>query len=391
MAQYVDLMGGGAGSDSDDYIPNNIGSVYGAAQNYGPRNSGGGFAGGLGSAAYSAQTFGQAVGVEQLDDINTSSLIGKMNYLVSSITGLTKKILTNTAIGIKEMIRRSTAELEFNKANYVGMVIAQTSPIFGYFAAKFMESDVFADFAQRIKDRLGSVLDWIKNKYLQPLWRRLTGGRGLSLRGIAHIPFGALGIVFDALKWIVKIPFQTVGTIIKELVKLPYRALGAGLRALEEIAKLPWKALGLAFGAIFKLAKMPFKLLGLPFKMLGGLLDAFKWGWHWGNPPKAAHGAYVKREGMVNVHPGELIAPKEALDKSLEPVVAVLEDIRKSLGDNIGFFVRTLTAHMVPMSALFGAGVKGWAMGTKVGKIGLGAFSALHWLTGGNINIPGGG
>ena len=43
MAQYVDLMGGGAGSDSDDYIPNNIGSVYGAAQNYGPRNSGGGF------------------------------------------------------------------------------------------------------------------------------------------------------------------------------------------------------------------------------------------------------------------------------------------------------------------------------------------------------------
>lgn len=273
---------------------------------------------------------------------SANKLLQKLGLTVDTMTRSARKILVTTAQTTKDIVsnmgRALNQDFQVNKANTVGMALAASTPIFGYFAAKFMETGVFQDFKEKIKDKLGEVFTFVGDKF-----KKAVGNmRGKKLSDFINM--ASQGLIY--------------------FLKLPFRLIGSTFRVLWEstkfLLKLPFKALGLAFGAILKTTKfiltLPFKAIGLafktillPFKMIKGMFGAIRSGFRfdYGQKggknvnviPAAQTGGYVKKGGVVNVHPAEVIAPVGKLFKGLEksfakaleskPILAITEEISK--------------------------------------------------------------
>ncbi len=74
---------------------------------------------------------------------------------VKKITVDTSKATTN-AIG--QYGKAVGEDININKTNTVAMALSKSTPLFGYFAAKFMETDVFKDSANKIKQNIGAAM-----------------------------------------------------------------------------------------------------------------------------------------------------------------------------------------------------------------------------------------
>lgn len=267
-------------------------------------------------------------------DRSTRTILKRLGYTVDEMSRSARKIMMITANTAKNTItgmgRVLNEEIRLNKANTVGMALAASSPIFGYFAAKFIETGVFRDFADKIKERLTDSVSFVSRKFKS----FFDTFRGKKFSEVVTI----------------------IGDGIKSLLKFPFKLFGAGIRSVLEItkfvAKLPFKAIGMMFGGIFKFTKfimaLPFKTITLgikalllPFKMIGGALGAIKSGFKFdfgnggGNDyavPQMASGGYVKKGGLARLHAGEVVTPigkfykeftrhfKDALDVSSLPV-----------------------------------------------------------------------
>ena len=250
----------------------------------------------------------------------TKKVLRNLNLTVDTLTRSAKKILETTAKTSVDTILKVSQSIQedvrLNKTNAVAMSLAASTPIFGYFAAKFMETGVFRDFSDKIKENLGEAISYLGNK-IRGFFGQFKGKSFAELLTIA-------------------------GEGFKSLLKFPFKIVGASLRGLWEMGKfiqtLPMKAIGLAFKGIVGMSKfiltLPFKALSLgfeallmPFKMIGGALGAIKSGFKLdfgkgGNdpnrvPPKLAGGGYVKKGGTVQVHPAEVIAPVGKLSETL--------------------------------------------------------------------------
>lgn len=267
-------------------------------------------------------------------DRSTRTILKRLGYTVDEMSRSARKIMMITANTAKNTItgmgRALNEEIRLNKANTVGMALAASSPIFGYFAAKFIETGVFRDFADKIKERLTDSVSFVTRKF-KSFFDTFRGKK-----------FGEVVTI--------------IGDGIKSLLKFPFKLFGAGIRSVLEITKfvvkLPFKAIGMMFGGIFKFTKfimgLPFKAITLglkalllPFKMIGGALGAVKSGFKFdfgnggGNDyavPQMATGGYVKKGGIAKLHAGEVVTPigkfykeftrhfKDALDVSSLPV-----------------------------------------------------------------------
>lgn len=76
-------------------------------------------------------------------------------------TGI-KYITTETAKATKDAIGQYASavgqDISINKQNTVAMALSTASPLFGYFASKFMETDVFKNAAARIREKVGDAV-----------------------------------------------------------------------------------------------------------------------------------------------------------------------------------------------------------------------------------------
>jgi len=76
-------------------------------------------------------------------------------------TGM-KNITVTTARATKDAVsqygKAISEDISVNKQSFVAMTLAKTTPIFGYFAAKFMETDVFKNAARKIRERISSTI-----------------------------------------------------------------------------------------------------------------------------------------------------------------------------------------------------------------------------------------
>ena len=208
-------------------------------------------------------------------------VLGKLGYVVDAVGKNAKRILVDTAKATKQHLaeygRALSADFAINKSNFVASSLAKASPIFGYFAGKFMETSVFKHFAQLIKEKLGAAVDYVGNK-LRDLW-----GRGKdALKAWWRDP-KKWKRIYDATATILKFPFKLLGKTlahlwngVKFMAKLPFKAIGLAFKLLAKsvkfIATLPFKAIGLAFKGLLGLIK-------LPFKMIGGAFGAVKEGY----------------------------------------------------------------------------------------------------------------
>ena len=81
--------------------------------------------------------------------------IQQLSLGVKNITLSTAKA---TSSAVSQYGKAISEDISINKTNTVAMALAKTSPLFGYFAAKFMETDVFRGAAQKIREGLGTAV-----------------------------------------------------------------------------------------------------------------------------------------------------------------------------------------------------------------------------------------
>ena len=81
-----------------------------------------------------------------------------INSLATGVKNITIDTGKATAGAINQYGKAIGEDISINKTNTIATALSTATPIFGYFAAKFMETDVFKDAATRIKDRLSESM-----------------------------------------------------------------------------------------------------------------------------------------------------------------------------------------------------------------------------------------
>ena len=103
---------------------------------------------------------------EVLSSVNT--ILDKLKVAATALAKGTKDITVGTAKATKDFVsqygRAVSEDISVNKQNVVGMALARSSPIFGYFAAKFVETNVFKSAMSRIKQSLVNAFSFLGNK-----------------------------------------------------------------------------------------------------------------------------------------------------------------------------------------------------------------------------------
>lgn len=106
---------------------------------------------------------------------SVQQILGKLGYTIDVLGKSSKQILLDTAKTTKRTLQEYgqalSSEFAVNKTNFLAMSLSKASPIFGYFAGKFMETSVFKNFAQKIKEKLGMAVTFVANK-MKDLWTR---------------------------------------------------------------------------------------------------------------------------------------------------------------------------------------------------------------------------
>ena len=91
-----------------------------------------------------------------------NSVLKGLGNTINKLAWGVKHITTETARATKDAIgqyaRAVGEDISINKTNAVAMALSGASPIFGYFASKFMETDVFQKTADKIKEKLGQAV-----------------------------------------------------------------------------------------------------------------------------------------------------------------------------------------------------------------------------------------
>jgi len=89
-------------------------------------------------------------------------ILKKLSYTIDEFGRGAKKITSATAIATKETLkeygRAIHEDINVNKQNLLAMSLAKSTPIFGYFVAKFMETNVFKKAAENIKKSLANQM-----------------------------------------------------------------------------------------------------------------------------------------------------------------------------------------------------------------------------------------
>jgi hypothetical protein len=97
-------------------------------------------------------------------DVTMKQMNGVLSRFGQTITAFTRGIqdvslstarATRDAIG--EYGKAISQDINFNKQNIVAMALSRTTPLFGYFAAKFMETDVY----KKAKDRMAQSISGV--------------------------------------------------------------------------------------------------------------------------------------------------------------------------------------------------------------------------------------
>lgn len=99
--------------------------------------------------------------IEEMAPHVNKILTGISGAVGSLATGM-RRITLDTANSAKNVVgqygRAISEDISVNRENLMAMSLAKATPIFGYFAAKFMQTDVFKSAAAKIKQSLGSAI-----------------------------------------------------------------------------------------------------------------------------------------------------------------------------------------------------------------------------------------
>lgn len=222
----------------------------------------------------------------------TTKTISTMRNAINSISGAavasakaSKDAVVSTASFTKESMSDLTSKLgediNVKKENLLGMSIAAATPIFGHFAAKFMETDVFRNMAARIKDTLGNAISSIGSK----LNSMLKGGWN-------WIKNSRIGKSASAL-----------GTSWKNRTGQVKRNDDGQFRKVMGAKEVAWMA-----------------------RQKDKLFDKKDEEYISSRVPKLAKGGYVKKDTLAKIHEGEVVAPIKTITESFFKALQDVQD-----------------------------------------------------------------
>jgi len=113
-------------------------------------------------AEYAANAVDKSMKANRDLSSSTAKILSSMNNSIRELAIGTKKITTSTAVASKDLLdqygKAISQDISYNKQNMVATALSQATPIFGYFASKFMETQVFQDAADKIKSKLSNAV-----------------------------------------------------------------------------------------------------------------------------------------------------------------------------------------------------------------------------------------
>jgi uncharacterized protein with PIN domain len=119
-------------------------------------------------------------------------VLDKLGETVAALSKGVKSVTIDTAKATKDAIgdygKAISSDISFNKQNIVAMALAKSTPIYGYFVAKFMETDVFKRAAERMKQSIGNAFG-----SLAKVFRRGAKAPGKDKNVTGKIPHMAKG------------------------------------------------------------------------------------------------------------------------------------------------------------------------------------------------------
>jgi len=91
-----------------------------------------------------------------------NTVLKGLGQTIQSLSLGIKNITTDTARATSDAVsqygKAIGEDISINKTNTIAMALSRSTPLFGYFAAKFMETDVFRDTASKIKHKIGGAV-----------------------------------------------------------------------------------------------------------------------------------------------------------------------------------------------------------------------------------------
>jgi hypothetical protein len=94
-----------------------------------------------------------------------NGILSSFGKTISAFTTGIQNVSMSTAKATKDAIgdygKAIGQDINYNKQNMVAMALSRTTPLFGYFAAKFMETDVFKKAKDRMKESIASTFKGI--------------------------------------------------------------------------------------------------------------------------------------------------------------------------------------------------------------------------------------
>jgi hypothetical protein len=101
-----------------------------------------------------------------------NSMIKVMDSLAKTVSSIGRgfgNVAAGTAKASTDALKQYgdaiSKDISFNKQNIVAMALSRSTPVFGYFAAKFMETDVFKNAAARMKANIAETLGGVTTKF----------------------------------------------------------------------------------------------------------------------------------------------------------------------------------------------------------------------------------
>ena len=120
---------------------------------------------------------------ERIEEVQNSMIkvLSNLSSTIGSVGQGFAKVAGDTAQASKDAVQQYgkaiSQDISFNKQNVVAMALARSSPIFGYFAAKFVETDVFKSAKEKMKANIADALSGVTSKFKQGFGRLLGGGK----------------------------------------------------------------------------------------------------------------------------------------------------------------------------------------------------------------------
>lgn len=112
---------------------------------------------------------------EAIAEVQSSmtKVLNKMSSTVGQIGTGFSRVASDTAKSGRDMISEYSKaiqqDINYNKQNMVAMALSRTSPIFGYYVSKFVETDVWKSATDRMKANIGNALGSVGQKFKSAL------------------------------------------------------------------------------------------------------------------------------------------------------------------------------------------------------------------------------